>query len=166
MKPVEFTCTAIIPEPAEAIAEQILQVERWPEFTGYGVIPGIQQAEFESRTPEVVGSRVRVTNTDGSRHVETIVEWQPGVGLRLHMTDFSPPLARLATDFDEIWSFEPVGKATRVTRQFRLHPKSALTRPAVWAMSFLLKRAIARSLQQMRASALEPATSPADDAER
>ncbi len=145
MKPVEFTCTAIIPGRAEAIAEQILHLERWPEFSGYGVIPGIQHAEFETRTPEVVGSKVLVTNTDGSHHVETIVDWRPGASLRLHMTDFSPPLARLATDFDEIWEFAPAGEATRVTRQFRLHPRSAFTRPLVWAMSFLLKRAIAQS---------------------
>jgi len=154
MKPIEFSCTEIIPLPAEAIAEQILQVDRWPEFTGYGVIPGIRHAEFEVRTPEVVGSRVRATTTDGSSHIETIVEWQPGVGLQLHMTEFSLPLARLATDFDEIWQFEPMGETTRVTRLFRLHATSAFTRPALWAMSFLLKRAIARSLQQMRAAAI------------
>ncbi len=153
MKPIEFCCTDTIALAPEAIVEQILEVENWHDFTGYGVMPGIREAVFELRMPEVVGSRIRVTNTDGSSHVETIVEWQPGVGLRLHMTDFSPPLARLATDFDEIWTFEPRGDATRVTRAFRLHARSALTRPALWAISFLLKRAISRHLRQMRATA-------------
>ncbi len=153
MKPIEFTCTETIAMAPEAVAEQILDADNWRDFTGYWPIPGIKQAAFELRTPEVVGSRVRVTNTDGSSHVETIVEWQPGVGLRMHMTDFSPPLSRLATEFDEIWQFEPCDGKTRVTRTFRLHARSAITRPMVWAMSFLLKRAVVRNLRQLRAAA-------------
>ncbi|MEX2111566.1 MAG: SRPBCC family protein [Pirellulales bacterium] len=153
MKPIEFTCIETIAMTPVAIAEPILDADNWRDFTGYWPIPGIRQAEFELRTPEVVGSRIRVTNTDGSSHVETIVEWQPGEGLRMHMTNFSPPLSRLATDIDEIWRFEPQGGATRVTRVFRLHPKSAPARVALWLVSFLLKRAIVRNLRQLRAAA-------------
>jgi len=66
------------------------------------------------------------------------------------MTGFSAPLPRLATEFQESWSFERAGTATRVTRSFELHPKSAVTRPALWLISLLLRRAVARHLRQMR----------------
>jgi hypothetical protein len=64
------------------------------------------------------------------------------------MKEFSPPLSRLATEFEESWAFERVGTATRVTRTFGLHPKSGLARPALWLISFLLKRAVARHLSR------------------
>src|SRR5204862_6286733 len=96
MRPITFTCRETLPLSPADIAGQILDVAKWPEFTGYGPIPGIKSAEFEARTPEVVGTRIRVTNTDGSTHVEEIIEWQPDARLVLHTTDFSPPLARLA----------------------------------------------------------------------
>jgi hypothetical protein len=66
----------------EEIAGRILDVSNWHSFRGYGPVPGVKSAVFESRAPGVVGSRVRVTNTDGSGHVEEIVEWRPGERIR------------------------------------------------------------------------------------
>jgi hypothetical protein len=91
-----------------------------------------------------------VANTDGSTQVEQIVEWEPQRRLRLRMGGFSPPLSRLATRFDETWDFYLSGSQTRVIRSFELHPKSGWTRPALWLISLLLKRAIDRHLRQMR----------------
>ena len=88
----------------DEIAQQILDVTKWPDFQGYGPIPGIKTAEFEVRTANAVGSRLRVTNLDGSTHVEEIVVWRPDERLQLHMQNFSPPLSRLATGFVETWS--------------------------------------------------------------
>jgi hypothetical protein len=150
MKPITFTCEATLPQKPEEIASQILDLSRWPDFNGYGPLPGIKQAEFETKTAEIVGTRIRVTNRDGSTHVEEIVEWQPTRRMRLHMSKFSPPVSRLATAFDETWQFEPDGDRTHVVRSFEMHPKSAMTRPLLWLISFLLKRAIARHLEQMR----------------
>jgi uncharacterized membrane protein len=150
MEPIRFSCRATLDLPPEEIAAGILDLDRWPEFTGYGPLPGIRSAEFELRTPQIVGSKVRVTNTDGSTHVEQIVEWAPPRRLRLHMGEFTPPLSRLASGFDEIWEFESDGDATRVVRSFEMHPRSDLTRPLLWLISRLVKRAIARHLRQMR----------------
>jgi hypothetical protein len=113
--------------------------------------PRVKAAEFEVQTPGVVGSRIRVTNRDGSRHVEEVAEWQPGQHLRLDMKEFSPPLSRLATGFEETWVFKRTGNGTHVTRSFRLHAKSTLARFLLWVLSFFLKRAIARHLREMRA---------------
>jgi hypothetical protein len=150
MKPIRFSCQETMGLAGEEIARQMLDVANWSDFEGYGVLPGIRSAQFEVRTPEVVGSRVRVTCTDGSNYIEQIVEWQPEKRLKLHFQEFSPPLSRLATGFDETWEFHRQGDVTLVTRSFELYARSAMTRPAVWLMSLLLKRAIARQLRQMR----------------
>jgi hypothetical protein len=149
MKPVVFACeTTLDLAPAE-VAGKILDVANWTDFRGYGPLPGVKSAEFEVRTPEVVGSRIRVVNTDASRHVEEITEWEPGRRVVLRMAGFSPPLSHLATCFEEAWEFEAVGDRTRVVRNFTLHPKSGLARPLLVLISVLLRRAVARHLGQM-----------------
>jgi hypothetical protein len=150
MKPIKFFCAETLPFVPEDIARQVFDLANWIDFKGYSVLPGIKAAEFEVRTPGVVGTRIRVTNLDASSHVEEIVEWEPDHRLRLDMKDFSPPLSRLATGFVETWDFQRIGNATRVTRSFELNAKSAFARPLLWLISFLLKRAIARHLRQMR----------------
>ncbi len=153
MKSITFSCEETLAMPPEEIARQILDLDLWPGFEGYGPLPGIRAAEFEARTPEVVGTRIRVTNTDGSSHLEEIVEWEPVRRLRLRMGGFSPPLSRLATGFDETFEFERAGGQTRVVRSFELHPRSTATRPLLWLISILLKRAVTRHLHQMREDA-------------
>ena len=150
MKPITFSCAQTLALAPEEIARQILDLTKWPEFHGYGPIPGIKVAEFEVQMPGIVGSCIRVTNTDGSKHVEEIVEWQPDHRLQLHMKDFSAPLSRLATRIEETWEFERIGNETKVTRSFQMHAKSVLALPLLWMISFLLKRAIARHLREMR----------------
>jgi hypothetical protein len=152
LKPITFACQETLGMLPEQIARQILDISQWSSFQGYVVLPGISNAEFEIRTPEIVGSRVRVTNTDGSSHVEEIVEWEPDRRVRLNMREFSPPLSRLATGFEETWEFSRIGRGTRVVRSFELHATSRVTRPLLWVISILLKKAIARHLRQMRYS--------------
>lgn len=155
MKPITFTCREILPLAPEEIAEQILDLTKWPEFRGYGPIPGIKSAEFETKTPNVVGTRIRVSNLDGSCHVEEIVEWQPDRLLRLRMGNFSKPLSGLATGFVETWEFKQVGHETKAVRSFELKAKSMLTKPALWLISFFLKRAVARHLTEIKHAAKE-----------
>jgi Polyketide cyclase / dehydrase and lipid transport len=152
MRPITFRCEETVSITPGDILRQILDPACWPDFTGFGVIPGIRAAQLEVQTPDIVGTRFRVTNTDGSRLVEEIIEWQPDRGLKTRMEDFSPPLSQLATHFEETWEFQSVGDRTRVTRFFELHAKSALTRPVLWMISLFLKRAIARNLRQMSAA--------------
>lgn len=155
MKPITFTCHETLPLAPEEIAQQILDVAKWLDFRGYGPIPGIKSAVFETRTPNVVGSRIRVTNLDGSTHVEEIVVWQPDRRLQLQMGNFSKPLSRLASAFVETWEFERVGNETKVARSFELNAKSMLTKPVLWLISFFLKRAIARHLTEIKQAAKE-----------
>jgi Polyketide cyclase / dehydrase and lipid transport len=145
-----FSCTQTLGLLPADLAARILDLANWTDFQGYAVLPGIRAAAYQVRTPGVVGSRIRVTNTDGSSHVEEIMEWQPDRSLRLQMKEFSPPLSRWATEFVESWEFQRIDHSTRVTRSFELHPKSDFARPVLWLISLLLKRAIARHLRDMR----------------
>jgi len=148
--PVTFECQTTIALTGQQISEQILDLSRWPEFSGYGPLPGIKSAEFAERTADVVGTRIQVQNNDGSRHVEQITEWDPERTLCLQFGDFTPPLSVLADKFVERWEFQAVGTQTDVTRSFELHARSWLFRPIFQIVALFLRRAIARHLNAMR----------------
>jgi hypothetical protein len=149
MRPIAVQCSQLIPRPATAICEEIADTTRWREFKGYGPLPGIAHAEYEHRTATMVGSRIRVRSTDGSLHTEEIERWVPGSEVALRFHDFTPPLSGLATHFTEMWSFQPAPQGTLVTRVFHLYPRRPATRPALWLISRLLRRAVARQLREM-----------------
>jgi hypothetical protein len=153
MKPIVFSCEGTLPRAPEEIASQILDLANWPAYTGFWPLPGIKRAEFEVCTPEIVGTRFRVTDTDGSSHVEEIVEWQPTHRLQLRMHDFSAPLSRFATRFEETWQFERTNEGTEVIRSFELYATSLFAKPFLWVISLLLRRAIARHLRQLAVAA-------------
>ncbi len=44
MRPVAFTCRESLRLAPEQIAAQILDLSKWPEFEGYGILPGIECA--------------------------------------------------------------------------------------------------------------------------
>lgn len=148
--PIRFACTALLASPPRRIAEQILNLANWANFRGYGPLPGIRTAEFSLRTPDVIGTRIQVVNTDGSQHVEEITRWEPEQGVTLKMHEFTPPLARLATHIDEVWKFTPGAAGTLVERAFTLHPRSWPAGLALRLIAPLLRRAVDRHLAEMR----------------
>lgn len=147
--PITFALTHLIPKPAAQICAEVADVTRWREFTGYGILPGIERAVYEVRTENMIGSRVRAHNTDGSQHVEDITEWVAGQRIVMRMHDFTPTLSRLATHFIETWTFDEGETGTLVTRSFQLFPQAAWTRPPLWGISLLFRRAIGRQLGEM-----------------
>ena len=134
------------------IGQELLKLENWKKFDGYGPLPGIREAKFRRRTPEVIGTQIEVTNRDGSSHVEEITEWLPTGGIVLRMSEFSAPLSRFASHFIERWSFSTEGEGKlRVCRSFELHPKSWMGAVLLRQVGPLMKRAVDRHLQQMEA---------------
>jgi hypothetical protein len=142
-----------MPQSAETIAANIADVSRWSEFKGYKILPGIASAVYEKRTDDMVGSRLRVRNTDGSTHVEEIVIWDLPDQIVMRIGDFSPPLNRLASHFIEEWRFSAEDNVTMTTRSFQLYPKNVLTRPLLRLIGWFFKRAIAVHLAEMRREA-------------
>ncbi len=49
MKPITFSCNETLDLTPEDIARQILDVNKWLDFKGFGPLPGITIAEFEVR---------------------------------------------------------------------------------------------------------------------
>lgn len=153
MLAIRFSCEATLPMRGPEIAAQILDLQRWPDFKGYGPLPGIKGAVFETRGEGELGTRIRVTNTDGSQHTEEIRVWKPEEELVLEFSGFVPPLSWLARGFTERWIFAPDAAqrgATKVTRSFELRPRFILTWLPLWCISLLLRRALARHLQSLR----------------
>lgn len=147
--PLTVHCAESLPMLPAEIAHGILLLERWSDWTGYGPLPGIRHAEFERRTPEVLGSRIRVQNTDGSSHIEEIVVWEPERRVALQFGEFSRPLSWLAEKFVETMTFERHAAGTWVTRQLEMYPTSWAARPALWLISLFMRRAAHFHLRQM-----------------
>ena len=149
MRPVTFARSEFIPRQAEAIAAEIADVARWSEFGGYGPLPGIASATYERRTNNMVGSLVRVCNTDGSEHVEEIRVWKPATHIEIKLHEFTPPLHLLATHFVETWRFREREGGTMVTRTVAMYSRQPAAWPLLWLVSLLLRRAIGRHLTGM-----------------
>ena len=93
MRPIRFACSQLIAQSVPAICAAIADVARWREFKGYGLLPGIADATYEQRTDNMIGSRVRVRNTDGSGHVEEFYAWEPTQQVAMKFDRFTPPCA-------------------------------------------------------------------------
>jgi hypothetical protein len=151
MRPIRFSLGATLPQSPTVITDTIAEVSQWAAFTGYGPLPGIQEAVYEHRSEDMVESRIRCTNTDGSTHTEVIYEWEPGERIVMVLQDFSPPLSRIAAQFVEEWELEEEGSGTRLTRRLDLHPKNALMWLPLFLISLFFRRAIARQMAEMAA---------------
>lgn len=159
-RPIEFTCQARLPISSTDLGEAIADVSRWPSFKGYLFLPGVDRAEYVTRTPDLRGSRIRVLNTDRSSHTEEIIEWQPDRRIVLRMAGFSPPLNRIADHFVEEWLIAPAGQGINVTRSFSLVPRSGFTRPVLWLIARFLKRAVEQHLAGLAAPTKLTPSSP------
>lgn len=149
MSPISFTCYQTIDKTAVEICHEIANMDRWPEFTGYGPMPGITEATYEKRTADMVGSVIAVRNQDGSAHAEEILRWDAGTHVTMKLHRFQPPASYLATHFIEDWTFQEKDGRTQIRRHLDLHPVSSVTRPFLWLISRLLKGAIQSHLKQM-----------------
>jgi len=106
MNPIEIRIAGRTPKTPQEVCAEFLNTERWSDFKGYSILPGIESARFERKAANLTGSRIKVKNTDGSSHVEEIVEWDDSVRISLRFQEFNSPLKNLATHFIETWSFE------------------------------------------------------------
>ena len=128
------------------MSAEFLDTSRWPEFQGYLFLPGVRGAQIETSEPGMIGTRIRVQNTDGSTHVEEIIAWDPGRRIAVRFGEFQPQLSRLATYFEETWDFRETGEGTEVIRRMELHPKGMLGRVMLPWVAILMKKAFKRQM--------------------
>jgi hypothetical protein len=146
MKPIEVKIVGHIQKSSQAICTEILDTQRWSGFKGYSILPGIERAYFETKTPAWVGSRIKVQNTDGSTHVEEIIEWDVANRIALRFQEFSAPLEYLAACFIEAWEFRPSPEGTEVSRRMTLYPKGFFGWLMLIPISKLMKKALEKNL--------------------
>lgn len=149
MKPIEIQVLGLVAKSPQDICAEFLKLERWSDFTGYSILPGIQSARFETQVPGWVGSRIRVQNTDGTSHVEEIIEWDLERRIALKFQDFTPPLRNLASHFIESWEFRTSPAGTEITRKMALYPKNRLGWLMLLPISRLMKKAFEQNANQV-----------------
>lgn len=149
MKPVEVKIVGHIQKSSQEICKEILDTERWSEFKGYSILPGIKSAQFEVKTPEVVGSRIKVQNNDGSSHIEEIIEWDVANRIQLKFQEFNSPLKNLTTHFIETWEFrKSPTSGTEASRTMSMYPKGIFGWLMLIPISKLMKKAFEENLRQ------------------
>jgi hypothetical protein len=148
MKPISIQIQRTNKRSSEEICSAFLDTERWSEFEGYSILPGIEHAQFEVRTPEYVGSRIKVQNKDGSGHVEEIMEWDTTRKVVLKFQDFTPPLKHLATHFIETWEFQKTAAGTLTIRRMDMFPIGFMGWLTLLPISRLMKKAFEKNAEQ------------------
>lgn len=150
MNPIEFEVKEIIKNSPQEICRKVLDVTTWSSFDGYGILPGIEKAEFEKQTEKITGSRIHVKNSDGTVHFEEVLEWKAGKKIVMKIHEFPTALSYLATHFIEEWNFEKLEKnKTLVRRKFQLFPTSFLTRPLLSQIATFIEKSIAKQLDEL-----------------
>ncbi len=149
MKPIEIKIIGHTRRSPLEICSVFLDTDRWPEFTGYSILPGIKHARFEVKTPEIIGSRIKVQNTDGTSHVEEIIEWDVTSRMSMRFQEFDSPLKNLATHFIETWSFETSSEGTDITRSMTMYPKGVVGWLFLKPISGLMKKAFEKNSSQL-----------------
>ncbi len=148
MKPIEIKIVGHVQKSAPEICTEILDTDRWLEFEGYSILPGIKSAHFEVKTPDLVGSRIKVQNKDGSTHVEEIIEWDVDNKIAFRFQEFNSPLQNIATHFIETWEFRKSPDGTQASRIMTMYPKGLLGWLILIPISKLMKKAFEKNLHQ------------------
>lgn len=143
---VTTSATAIV---VGATPEQVFAYATTPSaaaefFTGYGPIPAIRSIEFLPSSGPHIGGERTVRLVDGSELLEEIVGWDPPRRHSYRVTNFRPPLSRLASEATGSWTFEPTGQGTRIT----WHYAYRLTTPLAWPLAVPLVKLLMRGAMQ------------------
>jgi hypothetical protein len=149
MKPIVIKITRHTQKTSQEICSEFLDTDRWSEFEGYFILPGIEKAHFELRTPGLVGSRIQVQNKDGSAHVEEIIQWDVENIISLRFQEFQSPLKNIAAHFIETWEFRKSAYGTEVTRTMTMVSKGLMGWFLLAPISLLMKKAFIKNVNKM-----------------
>jgi len=149
MNPIKIEVDSFVNLSPMDICSIILNTNEWNKFEGYSILPGIEKAEFEKRTDSIVGSRIKVTNRDGSTHIEEIIEWDENRKVAFKFQEFDSPLKNFASHFIEEWYFTVSGAGTTISRIMIMYPKNLYGSILLKPISLLMKKALKKNLAQL-----------------
>ena len=149
MTSTEISIIGRVDKTPQEICSLILDTNQWSNFEGYFILPGINKAEFEKRTDEIIGSKIKVVNTDGSTHTEEIVEWDANKKVVIIFHEFSLPLKSFATHFIEEWKFAISDNGTEVKRSMKMYPKNLFGWLIIKLITKMMSKALEKNLKQL-----------------
>jgi hypothetical protein len=97
----------------------------------YGPIPPIKEVRDQRGEWNSTGETRTIALTGGGTMLETLTGVVPGHRFDYTIADITGPMSPLIDHVDGSWIFDPAGTGTRVTWRWVLHPKSALSAPAL-----------------------------------
>lgn len=139
---ITFTVEVKYFQEPRYIFDSFMQIEKWNDFKGYGLIPGIKTANFILKSESIKGSIIQVENTDGSSHKEEILAFEKDKYLKIKLYDFSKPLSYFSTHFFEEWALKKMEDGYKVERSMTLFSKGTISRFILKVISLSLKNAI------------------------
>jgi Polyketide cyclase / dehydrase and lipid transport len=148
---VKFTITRLFHAPAQRVFDFTNDDNNFTSFTGYGPIPGITRARYETPGPPRLGAIRRIEKTDGTEHREEITLFQPPTRHTSRITGLTPPFSWLVREASDDWIFRAEGKAlTVVERTFSFELTTPLAAPVAWLiLQLFMKKAIARDMNHI-----------------
>ena len=112
----------------------------------YGPIPPIKAVRDQTGAWDGVGQTRTIELAGGGRARETLITVDAPREFGYQLTDIAGPMALLMDHVDGTWLFAPAGTGTLVTWRWALHPKSALSAPALPVFGRLWRSYAARAL--------------------
>jgi hypothetical protein len=130
-RPVVVAQSRVLPTQPDAVLRAALDIPL-PTLLHrrHGPFPPIRTVAGQTRWAQAGDSRTIVPAGGGSMR-ETLTGVDAPRSFGYAITEIAGPMALLVSHIDGRWTFDPQGAGTRVSWQWTLHPKSALTVPAV-----------------------------------
>lgn len=97
----------------------------------YGPIPPVKDVRGQTGDWDAVGQTRTVVLTGGGSMREELTHFDPPNSFGYTLTDIKGPMAPFVGRVDGEWRFDPVGTGTKVTWRWTIHPRSALSAPAL-----------------------------------
>ncbi|MEX2153808.1 MAG: SRPBCC family protein [Gemmatimonadaceae bacterium] len=119
-------------------------------FVGFGIVPGIREARYETPGAPRLGSRRRITKTDGTDHLEEITAFEKPTLHVSRISGLTAPLSWLVRSAEDAWRFSPASSGTRIDRVFAFELTSPLVAPIAFPLMHIFMRiAIRRDLRNV-----------------
>lgn len=139
---IQFKVTGKTLLTTEEIVNGMFDVSNWTSFKGKGLVPGIKEVDIVAPDESIVGTVFKVKNSDGSHHVETIIDFDPAHSLTMKLHEFSSPLNKFASHFYETWTFNQQNSYTYLERTFELYHKNFLGSILLRIIAYFFKKAV------------------------
>ena len=148
--PVSVERSRAIPiNPEEAFARTLPMP--LPTLFGhwFGPIPPIKEVRDQHGDWSSAGQTRTIVLAGGGTMRETLTDVKPGRSFAYTITGITGPMTPMIDHVEGTWIFGPAGTGTRVTWRWVLHPKSAVSAPALPVFARLWRGYAGRSLETL-----------------